>query len=196
MQMATVRAGMITAPTPSSDARTARSPHGDVTRRGPCPRARPHPRRRSRHTRRGCGRDRCRSGRRARRIRRARAAARVARRRARRDPQGHRRRLATPSPAGGHHRPVDRAAPLREHRRERQVQPHRRRARGRARCSRSTSTRVRRSSRLPTSGSSPTGATRCPCSSTNCGRRWARPARRRRAKTLPAPRARSLGSGR
>ena len=54
-----------------------------------------------------------------------------ARRRAGRNPQGHRQGLDAACPPDRHHRPVDRAAAVRQHRRERQVQPHRRRARRR-----------------------------------------------------------------
>ena len=91
-----------------------------------------------------------------------RTAAPGARRRAGCHPQGDRQRVAAPRPADRHHRPGHRPAPVRVDRRERQVQPHGRGARGRDASSRSTPTRRRRCSGSPTSGSSPTGRRRFP----------------------------------
>ena len=128
----------------------------------PRARARAHPRRRPRRARRGAHGHRRRHRRRARRVRRARTAARRARRRARRDAQGHRQGLAAPRPPDRHHRPHDRAPPVRQHRRERQVQPHGRRARRGHRARDQPRPGRADLRRTPTSASSATGTTSLP----------------------------------
>ena len=127
-QMATVRAGMLPELAAASASRRRHATLAvDAAR--PRARARPHPRRRPRPARRGDAVVGVGQGVAPEDYARARAAARRARRRARRDPQGDRQGLAPPRPPDRHHRPQHRAAPLRGARREREVQPHGRRAR-------------------------------------------------------------------
>ncbi len=130
VQMATVRAGVLPTlkPRPVQPTMTV-----DTTSQPTRNRVRvlaPHARRQPRRSLGGTHRHRPRPGRTAGGVRRPRTVARAPRSRAGSHAQGHRQRVAAACTSDRDHRQVDRAPPVREHRRERKVQPHDRPARG------------------------------------------------------------------